>query len=263
MTLLNFKFSARQFASLSEAERLFFVRLANVANDLRYVRLLTVTAAAATKRYAGAEQEVVLHQMIFGLRQWYAILDAGWEVVRSDWNGAQLGKKFYPLLSKGRTAYDELKKYFSGSNLVANVRDHFASHYEVGFLPRILRELPDADVFHFVSSTSPVNTFYSFAENVRNVALIATSDDGAKNETLSWEEARVRRAVQTLYGEAGKVSEKFEAFLDDLLPIVLRPCSLERCAFISTAVADPAKWQPLIFVDEEAIVRRAEAKAEK
>jgi hypothetical protein len=73
----------------------------------------------------------------------------------------------------------------------------------------------------------------------------------------------VRRAVQTLYAEAGKISEKFEAFLDDLLPLVLRPCSLERRAFTSAAVADPAKWQPLIFVDEEAIVRRAEAKPEK
>src|SRR5437762_12646076 len=109
MTLLNFSFSARQFSALSEAERLFFVRLANLANDLRYVRLLTVTAVAATNRHEGAEQEVVLHQMIFGLRQWYAILDAGWEVVRSGWNSDQLGKKLYPLLSKGRTAYDELK----------------------------------------------------------------------------------------------------------------------------------------------------------
>jgi hypothetical protein len=198
--------------------------------------------------------------MIFGLRQWYAILDAGWEVVRSGWNGDQLGKKFYPLLSKGRTAYDELKKYFGGPNLVANIRDHFASHYETGFLPRILSELPDSDVFHFVSSKTPVNTFYSFAENVRNVALIATSDERGQDETLSWEEARARQAVQTLYAEAGNVSEKLETFLDDLLPLILRPCSLERRPFTSTAVADPARCQTVIFVDEEAIVRRTEAK---
>jgi hypothetical protein len=251
MTLLDFSFSARQFSALSEAERLFFVRLANLANDLRYVRLLTVTAAAATSRYEGAEQEVVLHQMIFGLRQWYAILDAGWEVVRSGWNGDQLGKKFYQLLTKGRIAYDELKEYFSGPNLVARIRDHFASHYEIGFLPRILRELPDSDVFHFISSTTPVNTFYSFAENVRNVALIATSDECGEDKTLSWEEPRARQAVQTLYAEAGTVSEKLERFLDDLLPLILRPCSLERRSFTSTSVADPAKCQTLIFVDED------------
>ena len=116
----------------------------------------------------------------------------------SGWSGRRLGNKFYPKLSKGKKAFDDLRRYFSGKNLVRTIRDHFASHYEIGYLPRVLDELTPSDEFHFVSSEHSVNTFYSVAEKVRNVALIATADEVGDDEMKSWNEARARVAIRVL-----------------------------------------------------------------
>ena len=259
MTLQKYSFTAAHFSNLPKAERVFFVRLANIANDLLHVQLLTVTGTQATKEYSGVEQEIALHQMIFGLRQWYAILNEAWNVLVSGWSGQRLGKKFYPKLSKGKKAFDDLRRYFSGKNLVGTIRDHFASHYEVGYLPRILDELPTSDEFHFVSSERSINTFYSVAEGVRNVALIATADEVGKNEMKSWNRARARVAIRKLYAEAGRITEKLDSFLGNLLPLILRPCHLKKDSFTSGAIADPQTCHSLIFVDEDIIIRRHRA----
>ncbi len=261
MTFRKYSFTAAHFSNLPEAERLFFVRLANIANDLRHVQLLTVTGTQATKKYTGVEQEIALHQMIFGLRQWYAILNEAWNVLVSGWNGQRLGKKFYPMLSKGKKTFDDLHKYFSGKNLVRTIRDHFASHYEVGYLPRILDELPVSDEFHFVSSERSINTFYSVAEKIRNVALIATADEVGDGETKSWSEARARVAIRKLYAEAGRITEKLDSFLGDLLPLILKPCNLQASSFVPDAISDPQVCSSMIFVDEDAIITRHRAGA--
>src|SRR5437762_6942998 len=107
MTFRKYSFTAVHFSNLTKAERLFFVRLANIANDLRHVQLLTITGIQATREYSGVEREIALHQMIFGLRQWYAILNEAWNVLASGWRDQRLGKKFYPKLSKGRKAFDD------------------------------------------------------------------------------------------------------------------------------------------------------------
>jgi hypothetical protein len=256
MTLRKYSFTAAHFSNLPKAERLFFVRLANIANDLRHVQVLTVTGTQATKEYSGVEQEIALHQMIFGLRHWYAILNEAWKVVDSGWNGDQLGKKFYPRLSKGRCAYDELKKYFGRENFVRKVRDHFASHYEIGYLPRILDELTPSDEFHFVSSGRSTNTFYSVAENIRTLALIATADEIGDDEAKPWSEARARVAIKKLYAEASRITNNFESFLNDLLPLILKACHLKTDSFTSAAIADPQACRSLIFIDEDRIIRR-------
>jgi len=256
MTLQKYSFTAAHFSNLPKSERLFFVRLANVANDLRHVQLLTVREIQATKECSGVEQEIALHHMIFGLRHWYAILNEAWRVVVSGWSGRRLGNKFYPKLSKGKKAFDDLRRYFSGKNLVRTIRDHFASHYEIGYLPRVLDELTPSDEFHFVSSEHSVNTFYSVAEKVRNVALIATADEVGDDETKSWNEARARVAIRKLYAEAGRITEKLDSFLGDLLPLILEPCSVQASSFISDAISDSEVCCSMIFVDEDAIIAR-------
>jgi hypothetical protein len=256
MLLRKYSLSAAEFATLPISERLFFVRLANIANDLRHVQLLTVREIRAVNEHTGVEREVALHQMIFGLRHWYAILNEAWNVIHVGWNGQRLGRKFYPKLSKGKKAFDELRKYFSGNNLVRTIRDHFASHYEIGYLPRVLDELPASDQYHFVSSERSVNTFYSIAENIRNAALIATADQLGDDQPKLWDEARARVAIRRLYAEAGRVSEKLDLFLGNLLPLILKPCHLKKDSFTSGAVADPEGRHSLIFIDEDAIIRR-------
>src|SRR5438105_4700907 len=144
--------SAVDFARLPLPERLLFVRVAHSYNDLRHIQQLVVRAVGATKKHDGIEQEIATHQMLYGIRQWYAALNESWTIFRSSWGNEGVGKKFYPMLTKGKRPYQHLNQYFSHSNLVRTVRDRFAYHYDNEYLPRLLVELNPESELHFVTT---------------------------------------------------------------------------------------------------------------
>jgi hypothetical protein len=250
-------FTAKEFNTLPRQERLFFVRLAHAYNDLRHIQQLVVRAIGSTKRYKGIEQEIASHQMLYGLRQWYAALNEGWKILRSSWGKDGLGKKFYPKLTIGKEAYDFLNRYFSHSNLIRKVRDRFAYHYESDHLIRLLGELTPESELHFITTQYGGNIFYNAAENIQNFALIAAAgEELGLTESTSWTEDVARQAIRKLYDEVCRISEKFNDLCNDILPLILKQCTLQRSALRSSAVSDPETCDSIIFIDEEAIIHR-------
>jgi hypothetical protein len=249
-------FTAKEFSTLPLQERLFFVRLAHAYNDLRHIQQLVVRAIGSTRRYKGIEREIASHQMLYGLRQWYAALNEGWEVVRSSWGKGGLGKNLYSKLTTGKKAYDLLSRYFSHTSLVGTIRDRFAYHYDTDHLAR-LRRVPAESELHFVTTQYGGNTFYNAAESIQNLALFATAGEvSGFTEATSWTEGVARQAIRKLYDEVCRISEKFNDLCNDILPLLLKQCRLQWTALSSSAVSDPETCDSIIFVDEEAIIRR-------
>lgn len=250
-------FKAKDFAKLSQNERLFFVRLAHAYNDLRHIQQLVVKAIGATKKYQGVEREIASHQMLYGLRQWYAALNEAWKIVRSGWGAEGLGRKLYPKLTIGKEPYDFLNRYFSQKNLVRSIRDRFAYHYQSDYLERLLAELNPNDEYHFVTTEFSGNVFYSLAENIQNLALIAAAGEALGfTERTSWTEEIARQAIRRLYDEVCRVSGKFNDLCNDVLPLLIKQCGLRSSTFTSFAVSDLETCDSVIFVDEEAVIRR-------
>lgn len=110
----------------------------------------------------------------------------------------------------------------------------------------------------FVSSERGGNIFYGAAENLRNLALIATAAEDGSDTEASWDEKKARVAIRKLYDEAGRISGKFSTFLNDLLPLILRPCRLRKEPFTSSAVSEPGSSHSIVFVDEDRIVSRGD-----
>ena len=254
VTLLSF--STQDFAKLPLDEQILFVRVAHAYNDLRYIQQLVVRAIGASKKYQGIEQEIASHQMLYGLRQWYAALNEAWKIVHSSWR-ASVGQKFAGKLTKGKEAYYYLKRYFSHKNLIRTIRDRFAYHYGTDQLAGLLRELNPESEQHFVTTQYGGNIFYNVAESIQNLALIATAgDELGFTESTSWSEDVARQAIRKLYEEVCRVSDQFHKLCDDLLPLIIKQCKLKRKVLSSSAVLDPERCDSVIFVDEEAVIRR-------
>jgi len=169
----------------------------------------------------------------------------------------ELGKKFYPKLTIGKEAYDFLNRYFSHSNLIRKVRDRFAYHYESDHLVRLLGELTPESELHFITTQYGGNIFYNAAENIQNFALIAAAgEELGLTESTSWTEDVTRQAIRKLYDEVCRISEKFNDLCNDILPLILKQCTLQRSALRSSAVSDPETCDSIIFIDEEAIIHR-------
>jgi hypothetical protein len=239
MKVTRICFTAEEFTTLPIEERLFFVQLAHAHNDLRHIQQLVVRAIGATRKYEGVEREIASHQMLYGVRQWYAALNEGWKIVRTCWGSDALGKKFYPKLSIGKEPYDFLKRYFSHTSLVNTIRDRFVYHYDSDHLVRLLGELPPDAEQHFVSTQYSGNIFYNAAENIQNLALIATAGEVLGfTEATSWSEEVARQSIRKLYDEVCRISEKFNEFCNDVLRLIVRQCPLQSRTLTSTAVSD-------------------------
>jgi hypothetical protein len=90
---LRFRYS--DFRKLSEEEQLFFVRLAQIADDLRHVFYLCVAAARGSQSGSADERKLGMHQVLFCVRLIYSILNEGWSVIDCDWNGRKLAQTWY------------------------------------------------------------------------------------------------------------------------------------------------------------------------
>lgn len=256
ITVTRLSFTTQDFTKLPLEERMLFIRLAHAYNDLRHIQQLVVRAIGALNNYQGIEHEIASHQMLYGLRQWYAALNEAWSVVRTRW-GNGVGKKFGPKLTNGKKAYAFLKKYFSHKNLIRTIRDRFANHYETDHLARLLGELNSESGQHFVTTQHGGNIFYNAAESIQNLALIATAgDELGFNESISWTDDVARQAVRKLYDEVCRVSDQFHDLCDDILSLIIKQCRLQRTVLSSSAVSDPETCESVIFVDEEAFIRR-------
>jgi hypothetical protein len=261
MKFTQISFTGADFSTLPIAERVFFVMLANVSNDLRHIQNGTVQAIGTSGRHKDVERAVATHQFVFGIRLWCAVLNEGWKVVRRGWNGSQLGKKFYNKLTSGKPPYEYLRKYFSQPNIVRTIRDRLAHHYGTEHLIEIVEGLNPGDQFQFVTTQYSGNIFYSFAEDLRILVLIATADEANDDKSLSWDESRARQAVRKLYDELSQVSDKFTTFCADVLPLIIKQCPLRGTMRNTSAVSDPHSTDSIIFIDEDgALLRPAELK---
>jgi hypothetical protein len=88
--------------------------------------------------------------------------------------------------------------------------------------------------------------------------IAAAGEELGLTESTSWTEDVARQAIRKLYDEVCRTSEKFNDLCNDILPLILNQCRLQRTALSSSAVSDPETCDSIIFVDEEAIIRRPE-----
>jgi len=242
MKLYRIKFRHSIFSHLPKEEQAFFVRLAQVRNDLRQIDLICLTGVQSVNDTAESEKDVSLHQLMFGVRLLYGTLNEAWQIVQTGWNRSGLAKSFYPLLSTdSKEALDRLKKYFGSKNLISGIRNKFAFHYDPTIISEALLDIESKPPrnFEFVTGRTNANVFYGFAEIVRNFAM-------AKATGLTMG----RDAVRKLYDEPHGVYTDFTLFSDGVLLIVAEKLSMTTKVVETKAITQMGKFPNVIFIEE-------------
>ena len=67
MKFFEFRFRQADFYTLPVARRVYAVRLAQLHNDLRYIRQLVKVANNGVQKLRGVDQQVSLHQLLFAV----------------------------------------------------------------------------------------------------------------------------------------------------------------------------------------------------
>lgn len=253
LQLYRLKFSCDDFRKLSEEEQLFFIRLAHVADDLRHVSYLCVQAERGSRSTSSDERKLGLHQLLFGVRLIYSILNEAWRVIQTNWYGQQLSKKWDSRLNdKAKQGLKFLGRYFEkNDNLCETIRNQFGFHYSAEQLREPLAHLPNRAA-EIITGKHSANVFYAIAEEVRALGLLqAAQPIGAKkmwDKTICEEE--IRAAAIKLYKDYRPALTAFEDFANDFLVKVVKSLRPKTEKFSPPRVTKFSDMQPVLFVEE-------------
>jgi hypothetical protein len=254
-TIYRILFRHSDFRQLPEEYQLFFIRLAHVADDLRHVFCLCVAAERGTHSHSSDERKLAMHQLLFGVRLIYSILYEGWNVINSTWNGQELGRAWHPHLSEqARDGLSFLNRYFGPSNLSRTIRDNFGFHYLPDQLGQPLAEMPER-TDEIMSGKQSGNIFYSFAEEIRAIALLqaAVPDQVGRLSGSNATEANIRKAAIRLYEAYMPVRKAFEAFANDVLVTIVKSLPRRIDEFTPPHVTKFSEMSPVLFVQEPSL----------
>jgi hypothetical protein len=251
--LFRILFTHSDFLKLPQEEQLFFVRLAHVFDDLRHVFYLCVTAERGTRSDSRDERKLALHQLLFAVRLVYSILYEGWNVINDTWNGQKLGKTWNSQLSdEAQQSLRLLGKYFGGPNLTQTIRRKFGFHYDANELRAPLTQ-PSKRINEIISGKRSANVFYSFAEEIRSLALLQTAVPDVKPTKL-WDdtatESDVRAAAIKLYEAFRPIRDAFDTFANSVLVTIVKSLPHKTERFIVPRVTKFLEMSPVLFVEE-------------
>jgi hypothetical protein len=252
LCLYRLKFDLERFRNLPKEEQLFFIRLAQIANDLRHVSYLAVAAEKGTHSKSSDERKLALHQLLFSVRLIYSIFNEAWVVIKGTWTGKALGKTWYPRLAEeARNGFDFLCKHFGKDNLSHTIRNEFGFHYAPEPLAEPLAHVPSRAA-EIISGKYSANIFYTLAEEVRALALIQTANESS--DVKVWDknasEQHVRDAVIRLYEGYRPVREAFDAFANNVLTSMVKSLQPKTEKFAAPRLTRFAEMVPILFVEE-------------
>jgi hypothetical protein len=172
MQLHHFQLTRKQLDAIPEAERTLIVLLAHAANELSVLAKLLHFSSISLGDHsllveARNAQFLTLSRLLAG-----RIYEC-WKLLQSAFFQTRLSKSYEPKFDEqARDALEALKKYFGRTNLIENVRNKFAFHYEPSQIAAGYAKLADGDPLDVYLSKANANTLYVFADAIVGRALM-------------------------------------------------------------------------------------------
>lgn len=210
MKLIKIEIPKSELLSISENERIFFVQLANLLNDLNIFRKLVYFSSKETKndiiRKAQNSQALALIRIQAGK------LGEGWELLQREFFTSKVSIEYEPLLdSKAQEALKKIKDYFGKENLIKLIRNEFAFHYSSGKIKQLINDAPEGEVFEAFLSENHGNCLYFISHVIVNFAILKSI--GGND---FWD------AMDKLLKEVNEVTLWFFDFLGECIAIILQ-----------------------------------------
>ena len=174
MELLKVDIPMSKLSSISENERVFFVQIGSILNDLSMLQKLTVfsTNKKTTNRVVRAAQNL---QTLSLIRIQSGKLHEGWNVLQENFVKKEFSRKYFTKLNPSeKRSYNKAKTYFEDrNNLISWIRNNFAFHYFTK--PRIIKKLfdkvSDSEIFEMFMSEFYGNCVFSMSETLINFEI--------------------------------------------------------------------------------------------
>ena len=130
MKVSKIQITKSDLLSMSEDERIFFIQSGDLLNDLNVFNKLLMfcmNRQIEDNKVMKTSRDV---QIMCLIRILVGKLYEGWKLIDKWYYGSNVSRKYDGLLEKSaKDAVDEIKKYFSKTNLISKIRNRLAFHY--------------------------------------------------------------------------------------------------------------------------------------
>lgn len=192
--------------SMCENERVFFIQSGDLLNDLNVFNKLLFFCMNRQTADKGAMKTAKDVQTMCLIRILAGKLHEGWVLIKKRYYGGSLSRKYDQFLGQSaKAAVDEIKKYFSHTNLISLIRRDFAFHYPPQkIIEEFVKKIPNSQKFEIFVSKAYGNCLFPLS----NVCVI--------NGILQLTNASdMDEAWKKLHEDCKKVINWFIDFLND------------------------------------------------
>ena len=208
-------------------ERNFLVLLAHAANEIAILAKLFHYTAIGAPRKSLSKQVFNVQALLMGRLVMGKIYEC-WVILRDHYFGKALETKYEPQIEpECRTAIADMKKYFTGKNLISRIRNKYAFHYDLKQIAEGHRALEPGDSLDMYLSEKQANTLYAFADVIAGRAMLETIHRGDPKKALEMLIDETRTAIGWINPATGGLmaacfKDYFGEQLEDLNPKVIK-----------------------------------------
>jgi hypothetical protein len=230
MEIYRARLNKEALQKIPEEERKLFVTIAHLQNEIRFSLYGVVWSHDFTSDIE-AETQGQISINFFYLKILAGKLSEGWQLIQNYYNGNKsIAIDFNSNGSKEAISLlNELKRYFSKSNAIHNIRNSLSFHYSPDDLISQLDEAPDK-LDMYISKDNDANTLYYFAEVLSNKAALEKLEFPADVNP-----------IEAIIDELTGISKKFNKFNMLYMKYIINKYSPE----IWEGTAEPIKMENL------------------
>jgi hypothetical protein len=201
MIIYRLTVSKKQLNLFPEKERIFFIQMGHLANELTTLTKILICANAETEiqimKRAYTTQTSIIARICIGK------VYEGWRLFQDYFFSSQLAKKYEAKLSQsGQENLQKLKKYFGKKNLICEIRNKFSFHNPSSQdIKNQLELIPDEADLDLYIGTQHANSNYYLSEEIISRAMLNYV-----------ESTSLQQAMDTMYKEFIEVSGWFVEF---------------------------------------------------
>lgn len=209
MEIHKVSFSRERLMSLPENERVFFIQASNALNDISILHKQTLYASKIEKNEV--LQKAQNSVAFFNLKVLAGKLLETWNMVRTGFLSSPEHRDYHSKLDdNGKDCLGKIRRYFSRQNLISDIRNKLAFHYDAEVIRNQL-ETPSPDEFEIFLSESQGNSLY-FMPIVLEGSAIVNFVDSSDPEN----------AFDTFFKDVLEMSAYFQCFLQNCLIVFLK-----------------------------------------
>lgn len=173
MRLIKAEFSKKHLDQLPKEEKVFFVQLTHLLDELMILSKCVIFASNTIEAKQGAEKSAQRTQALFFIRILAGKIYEGWQMLNTSYFSSQLSQKYDKLLSNlASESIEELKRYFAKNNLIYEIRNKYAFHYDRKNVEDQLNHITQDETLSMLISEHQGNNLFAFSDTIINSSIL-------------------------------------------------------------------------------------------